>query len=122
SKFERPALPASGQRPLVRHFLSADIHLCGARPPFAVRRLRHRRLSAGYCRLDQPRGAARRMAVGTPLLALALLDKRADHVADDALRLSGDPEPAQTCRTEAGLELAWFSLRLSRACSDLRCA
>src|SRR5262249_3253571 len=113
SKFDCPALPASGQRPFFRHLLSADIHLCGPCPSFAVRRLRYRRLSAGYCRLNRCRGAGRSMADGTPLMALALLGKRADHAADDTLHLSRDPEPARTLRPEAGPELAWFSLRLS---------
>src|SRR5262249_56611489 len=122
SKSECPALPASGQRSVVRYLLSADIHLCGPRPSLAVRRLRYWRLSAGYCRLDQPRGAARSVADRTPLLALDLLDKRAVHAADDALCLPGDSEPARTCRPEASPQLAWFSLRLPWACFDLRCA
>src|SRR5262249_54218040 len=94
SESERDALPASGQWLLVRHLLSADIHLCGSCPSFSLRGLRDRRLSTGFRRFDESGGAARCMANGAPFLALALLGERAHHAPDDALHLYGDPEPA----------------------------
>src|SRR5689334_14506838 len=60
------------------------------------------------------------MADGMSLLALDLLDKRADYAVDDVVHRPGNPEPAGTTGSEAGNQLAWFSLRLSRACSGLR--
>src|SRR5213593_4228586 len=59
------------------------------------------------------------MPDGISLLAMDLLVERTHYAADDALHLFGNPEPARTARPEAGNQLAWFYLRLSRACFHL---